>query len=65
MNKEDIKKDMWNTAAKAGLVLGAVSAAYMFLTLLFEKGFGFGRVVKEIDAPTIIACEFATDTGFL
>ena len=35
--KEDIKKSMWNIAGKAGLVLGTISAAYMFLTILFEK----------------------------
>lgn len=37
MNIEDIKKTMWNIAGKAGLVLGFISAAYMFLTILLEK----------------------------
>lgn len=41
MEQNLIRKDMWNTAAKAGLVLGAVSAAYMFLTQLMAGASGF------------------------
>jgi hypothetical protein len=32
MEQNVIQKNMWNTAAKAGLVLGLVSAVYMFIT---------------------------------
>lgn len=32
MESEINRKDFWNEAGKAGLVLGAISAAYMFLT---------------------------------
>lgn len=32
MEQNVIQKNMWNTAGKAGLVLGSISAAYLFLT---------------------------------
>ena len=32
MEQNVIQKNMWNTAGKAGLVLGGISTAYMFLT---------------------------------
>ena len=32
---------MWNTAAKAGLALGLVSSAYMFITQLMAEASGF------------------------
>ena len=41
MEQNIIRKDMWNTAAKAGLVLGLVSAAYMYLTQLIAGTSGF------------------------
>ena len=41
MEQNIIRKDMWNTAAKAGLVLGATSTAYMFLTQLMAGTTGF------------------------
>ena len=41
MEQNLIRKDMWNTAAKAGLVLGAVSAAYMYVTQLMAGTSGF------------------------
>ena len=41
MEQNLIRKDMWNTAAKAGLVLGAVSSAYMFITQLMAGSTGF------------------------
>ena len=34
MEQNLIRKDMWNTAAMAGLVLGLISTAYMFITQL-------------------------------
>ncbi len=34
MEQNVIQKDMWNLAAKAGLVLGIVSAAYVFIVRL-------------------------------
>ena len=41
MEQNITRKDMWNTAATAGLVLGAVSAAYMFVTQLMAGTSGF------------------------
>ena len=41
MEQNIITKDLWNTAAKAGLVLGLVSSAYMFLTQLMAGASGF------------------------
>ena len=41
MEQNLIRKDMWNTAAKAGLVLGAVSSAYMFFTQLMAGSTSF------------------------
>ena len=41
MEQNLIRKDMWNTAAKAGLVLGLVSTAYMFITQLLAGASGF------------------------
>jgi hypothetical protein len=41
MEQNLIMKDMWNTAAKAGLALGLVSAAYMFITQLMAEASGF------------------------
>ena len=32
MEQNVIQRNMWNTAGKAGLVLGSISAAYLFLT---------------------------------
>ena len=32
MEQNVIQKNMWNTASKAGLVLGLISTAYMFIT---------------------------------
>ncbi|MBR2127986.1 MAG: DUF4199 family protein [Bacteroidales bacterium] len=32
MKQNSIQKNMWNTAGKAGLILGLVSAAYLFIT---------------------------------
>ncbi len=32
MEQNVIQKDMWNTAGKAGLVLGLISTAYLFIT---------------------------------
>lgn len=32
MEQNVIRKNMWNTAAKAGLILGLVSTSYMFIT---------------------------------
>lgn len=37
MERENLRKDMWNTAGKAGALLGLASAAYMFITLLMSK----------------------------
>ena len=41
MEQNLIRKDMWNTAGKAGLVLGLVSTAYMFITQLMAGASGF------------------------
>lgn len=41
MEQNIIRKDMWETAAKAGLVLGAVSSVYMFLTQFMAGATGF------------------------
>ena len=41
MEQNLIRKDMWNTAAKAGLVLGLISTVYMFLTQLMAGSSGF------------------------
>ena len=41
MEQNLIRKDMWNTAAKAGLALGLVSTAYMFITQLMAGASGF------------------------
>ena len=41
MEQNIMRKDMWNTAAKAGLVLGLVSTAYMFVTQLMAGASGF------------------------
>ena len=41
MEQNLIRKDMWNTAAKAGLVLGLVSTGYMFINQLMASAPGF------------------------
>ena len=41
MEQNIIRKDLWETAAKAGLALGIVSSAYMFLTQLMAGATGF------------------------
>ena len=41
MEQNIIRKDMWETAAKAGLVLGMISSAYMFLTQFMAGATGF------------------------
>ena len=41
MEQNIIRKDMWETAAKAGLALGMVSSAYMFLTQFIAGETGF------------------------
>ena len=41
MEQNLIRKDMWNTAAKAGLVLGLVSTGYMFINQLMAGAPGF------------------------
>ena len=41
MEQNLIRKDMWNTAAKAGLALGLTSAAYLLITQLMAGTSGF------------------------
>ena len=36
MEQNTLKKNMWNSAGKAGLALGAVSSAYLFASHLFS-----------------------------
>lgn len=35
------------------------------LPLFLKQCFRFGCVAEKLDAATIVACEFATDAGFL
>ncbi len=41
MEQNITRKDMWNTAAKAGLALGLASSAYIFVTQLMAGASGF------------------------
>jgi hypothetical protein len=41
MEQNIVRKEMWETAAKAGLVLGGVSIAYMFINQLIAGTSGF------------------------
>ena len=41
MEQNIIRNDMWNTAAKAGLVLGSISTAYMFILQWIAGAPGF------------------------
>ena len=42
------RKDLWDSAGKAGLVLGLVSSAYVVITYLLAKVFRL--LQKEIEA---------------
>ena len=35
------------------------------MKLLFKQDVSFGSVAEKLDAPAIVACEFAADTSFL
>lgn len=45
MEKSFSRKDLWDAAGKAGLVLGLVSCAYLAITQLLTKGAGFISVL--------------------
>ena len=49
MEQNILRKEMWNTAAKAGLVLGLIPTAYMFITMWIAGNPGFlGTVLSMI-----------------
>ena len=41
MEQNILRKEMWNSAAKAGLVLGLIPTAYMFINMWFAANPGF------------------------
>lgn len=49
MTRDNIRKDMWNIAGIFGGLMGLTSAAYMFITLAFDK----------IDMPGILSSGLA------
>lgn len=48
MEQNIIRKDMWNTAAKAGIVLGSISTAYMFLAQFIAGTSGIISVILSM-----------------
>ena len=49
MEQNIIRKEMWNSAAEAGLILGLIPTAYMFITMWIAGNPGFlGTVLNMI-----------------
>ena len=48
MEQNVIQKNMWNTAGKAGLLLGAASAAFLFIT----------QTIEQVELPAIVSAIF-------
>lgn len=60
MENSTIRKDSWDSAAKAGLVLGGVSIAYMLLTsILPQAAEGAGAFVAGLVSLLLWAAKFA------